>query len=168
MKLLFDKDIQKESNFNRDTLLSLSKKKIKKIPNVNYIGPNINVIYIYSLVDVDIPYPKKKGKVIYIGEANRSDSTGKRFSQHISFDEFNGANSNVNYCLNSYYWNGFKINLKIYDMGNVTDNERKEYEQLLINCHVQKYGTKPIAQGTSSYKISETNSIDSSISDFIF
>lgn len=33
-----------------------------------YIKESKNVVYIYSLVDSDIPYPNKKGKVIYILE----------------------------------------------------------------------------------------------------
>lgn len=69
MNLIFDKNIQKNSQLNRDTLLSLGKQTINGIPNPNYIGSNVNVIYIYSIVDVDIPYPKNTGKTLYIGEA---------------------------------------------------------------------------------------------------
>lgn len=164
MNLIFDKNIQKNSQLNRDTLLSLGKQTINGIPNPNYIGSNVNVIYIYSIVDVDIPYPKNTGKTLYIGEAKRADSTGIRFSQHISYSELQGLNSNVNYTLNIYYWQGHTINLKIYDIGDVTDSERTDYESLLIKCHVKKYGATPIAQGTSGYKVSDINNIDLSIS----
>ncbi len=163
MKLIFDKIIQKDSDTDRNTLLSLSKED-----SPNYIGSNINVVYIYSLVESEIPYPQKSGNTLYIGEANRATSTGLRFPQHISHKKDIGSNSNVNYCLNSYYWNGNKINLKIYDLGPMTNKERKEYESFLIKCHVKKYGATPIAQGSSGYKISETNKIDLSISNNIF
>lgn len=155
MQLLFDKDIQKGSSIDRDILITLSNKR-----NTNYIGANINVIYIYSLVDTKIPYPKMNGNILYIGEACRKDSTGIRFSQHISSKEFEGMNSNVNYSLHSYYWLGYKINLKIYDIGQVDTSERKNFEKQLITSHVKKYGATPLSQGTSSYKISEVNSLN--------
>lgn len=170
MKLLFDKNIQKYSEIDRGLLLSLGKKKIKKVPNPYHIGSNVNVIYIYSLVDSDIPYPKKRGKILYIGEARRADATGIRFSQHISHDEFEGLNSNVNYSLNSYYWNGCKINLRIYDIGNITDSQRRDYESFLIKCHVKKYGSTPIAQGTSgaNYKVTHINELDDTETNYLF
>ncbi|WP_291570849.1 hypothetical protein [Clostridium sp. UBA4548] len=170
MNLLLDKVIELNSCNDRDSLLSLGKKNIKKVANPFYIGPNLNVIYIYSLVDITIPYPKKNGKVLYIGEAKRADATGKRFSQHISNSSSTGSNNNGNYCLNCYYWGGYKLNLKIYDIGNITKSQRKDYESFLIKCHVKKYGSTPIAQGTSGkhYRVSHINELDETEINSIF
>jgi hypothetical protein len=149
-------EIQLNTLFNRDLLLTLKDKTHK-----NYIGNNISIIYIYKLVDFEINYPNKKGKVLYIGEAcKKKDPTGLRFSQHIASKQYGGRGANINYTLHNYYWNGVKMSIDIYKTGNMTDKERKEIEQYLINSHIKIYGTLPIAQGTSGILVDNIDNID--------
>ena len=53
---IYDKVIQKESDYDRDKLSELT----------NMINKNIKVVYIYSLEEEEINYPKKNGNIIYI------------------------------------------------------------------------------------------------------
>lgn len=121
----------------------------------NRIGKGISVVYVYKLVDIEIEYPNKKGKVLYIGEAcSKSNPTGDRFRQHISNSKNSGKDSNVNYTINTYYWKGIKIQLEIFE---VKDSDRLSIESNLIDTHIKVYGAKPIAQGSTGKKISDMN-----------
>lgn len=134
---------------------------LKNKNHPTYIKESKNVVYIYSLVDSDIPYPNKKGKVIYIGEScKHSQPTGLRFSQHIASTEYGARGRNINYTLHKYYWNGIKISLDIYELGNITNDERKAKERDLINAHIKIYGALPIAQGTSGVLVDDIDNID--------
>lgn len=114
-----------------------------------------------SLVDSDIPYPKKKGKIVYIVESCRHKKpTGLRFSQHIASQPNGARGGNINYTLHMYYWNGVKLLLDIYDVGDVTKDERKEIERDLINAHIKIYGAPPIAQGTSGMLVDDMDKVD--------
>ncbi|WP_394897647.1 hypothetical protein [Clostridium butyricum] len=136
---------------------------LKNKNHSSYIKKSINVIYIYRLVDSDIPYPNKKGSVIYIGEScKNAQPTGLRFSQHIASSEFGARGRNINYTLHKYYWNGVKLSLDIYDVGNVTRDERKAIERDLINAHIKIYGAPPIAQGTSGLLVDDIDKVDES------
>lgn len=135
--------------------------KLKDRTSSNYIAPSVNVIYIYSLVDSSIPYPNKEGKVLYIGEScKHKQPTGLRFSQHIASSEYGARGRNINYTLHKYYWNGIKLSLDIYDVGDVTNEERKAIERDLINAHIKLYGAPPIAQGTSGVLVDDIDNVD--------
>lgn len=134
---------------------------LKNKSHSSYINKSINVIYIYSLVDSYIPYPNKKGRVVYIGEScKHSQPTGLRFSQHIASKEVGTRGRNINYTLHKYYWNGVKLSLDIYDVGDVTREERKTIERDLINAHIKIYGAPPIAQGTSGVLVDDIDNVD--------
>lgn len=135
---IYDKVIQKESDYDRDKLSELT----------NMINKNIKVVYIYSLEEEEINYPKKNGNIIYIGEAYReAEPTGKRFTQHISTAYDKGGDNGSNYTISMYYWNGKKLRLKIYKLSNNDNTKDKEKE--LIKCHVKEYGATPIGQGAT-------------------
>lgn len=131
MKVIKDKyhyEIQLNTNSDRRVLLTLKDDKY-----INYIGKGINVIYIYSFVDLSISYPNKEGKILYIGEAfKNANPTGMRFYQHILSKLDEGKNVNVNYSLYKYYWNGFKMAVEIFDIGDVS-KEKKRRNRKRIN-----------------------------------
>lgn len=62
--------------------------------------------------------------------------------------------------MHKYYWNGIKISLDIYELGNITNDERKAKERDLINAHIKIYGALPIAQGTSGVLVDDIDNID--------
>ena len=145
MWLIEDITIQINTTVDRLALLRLQ--------NHSDLGCDVEVIYIYSLVDEQINYPLKSGKVLYIGEAMRHEEpTGKRF-QHIAASQSEGNNYVSNYTLTQYYHLGKKLNLKIYRVS----SDRENVEKQLLSYHLYKYGSKPIANGstgeycTSSY-----------------
>lgn len=151
-------EFQYKTNNDRKILENLKDKT-----NKNYIRPSVNVIYIYSLVDSDIPYPNENGKVLYIGEScKHKQPTGLRFSQHIASNEHGGRGGNINYTLHRYYWNGVKLSLDIYDIGSVTNKQRKKIEKELIDAHIKIYGAPPIAQGTSGVLVDDIDNVDES------
>ncbi|WP_346889169.1 hypothetical protein [Clostridium sp. UBA1056] len=149
-------EFQYKTDNNRNIL-----EKLKDRTDSSYIAPSVNVIYIYSLVDSKIPYPNKEGKVLYIGEScKHKQPTGLRFSQHIASSEYGTRGRNINYTLHKYYWNGIKLSLDIYDVGDVTNDERKAIERDLINAHIKIYGAPPIAQGTSGVLVDNIDNVD--------
>lgn len=158
IKKFFHYEIQLNTDSDRKVLLTLKEKN-----HPNFLGKGVNVIDIYSLVGSYIPYPNKEGKILYIGEACKvANPTGMRFYQHISPKPHEGKNRNVNYTLHRYYWNGFKISVDIFDIGDVSNKIRKDIERELISTHVKIYGALPIAQGTSGLLVSEISNIDES------
>ena len=135
---IYNEVIQKESDYDRSKLKNL----------ISILNKYTKVVYIYSLEDEKINYPKEKGNIIYIGEACREEeSTGKRFTQHISTDCNKGGDTGSNYTISMYYWSGKKLRLKIYELSN--DDNTKDKEKELIKCHVKEYGAKPIGQGVT-------------------
>lgn len=141
--------IQKDTDSNRQSLVDL--KRHEKL------GDGVDLIYIYSLDEGEVAYPKENGSVLYIGEAGRQKKTGTRFNQHISTGETVGGDTGTNYTLSYYYWSGKKLRLKIFLL--VTKNNskaRKDIESQLFQAHLKKYGAHPIAQGASgeSYRVS--------------
>lgn len=137
---MVDITIEKETQNDRQQLLDLNN-------HIN-LGKGVEVVYIYSLVDEDINYPLQSGKVLYIGEAMRKkENTGKRF-QHIALSSTKGNNYISNYTLTQYYHLGKKMNLKIYKV----ISQRKKIEQHLLSTHLNKYGSKPIANGSTGKK----------------
>lgn len=157
-------EIQLGTSNDRDLLLTLKDKNHK-----NYIGEKTSVIYVYSLVDSDIQYPNKSGKVLYIGETcKKANPTGLRFSQHIQSNDKGGRGGTINYTLHRYYWNGAKLSLDIFEVGDVTDLERKKIESDLIHSHIKIYGSLPIAQGTSGILVDDIDNFDEIISELYF
>ena len=136
--LIYNKVIQDKSNYDRSNLKEL----------ISILDEYTKVVYIYSLEEEEINYPKKNGNIIYIGEAYReAEPTGKRFTQHISTAYNKGGDNGSNYTISMYYWNGKKLRLKIYELSNNDNTKDKEKE--LIKCHVKEYGAKPIGQGAT-------------------
>lgn len=149
-------EIQLNTENDRGLLLTLKNKKHK-----NYINKDANLIYLYSLVDSTIPYPNKEGKILYIGEACRHTvSSGYRFSQHIESKRSGGRGRNVNYTLHQYYWNGIKLRVDIFDIGEATDTERLNLESYLIKSHLKIWGALPMAQGSSGILVADMDCID--------
>ena len=136
--LIYDEVIQYKSNYDRSKLSEL----------IDKLNKYTKVVYIYSLEEEKINYPKKDGNIIYIGEAYReAEPTGKRFTQHISTAYNKGGDNGSNYTISMYYWYGKKLRLKIYELSNNDNTKDKEKE--LIKCHVKEYGAKPIGQGAT-------------------
>lgn len=141
--------IQKDTASNRQSLVDLK--------NNEKLGDGVDLIYIYSLDEEKVEYPKGEGSIIYIGEAGRKEKTGARFSQHISTKETVGRDTGTNYTLSSYYWSGRKLKLRIFLLDTKNNSEfRKAIEYQLFQAHLKKYGAHPIAQGASGerYKVS--------------
>ncbi|MCF0216531.1 MAG: hypothetical protein HUK21_08670 [Fibrobacteraceae bacterium] len=131
-------DINLENN-GRDVLV-----KLKKCPKLK---KGVAIVYIYSLVDKDISYPKKSGKIVYIGQACRGrEATGKRFSQHIRSSAQSGGDTGANETLSTYYYNGDKLRLRILIVAN--GDIAKNLEARFFQYHVKEYGALPIADGT--------------------
>ena len=144
--------IRKRTKNNRKILLKL--KEDKRLAN------DTSIIYLYSLVEHNINYPNKDGKVIYIGEACRMNS-GERFCQHISCKKCKGGDTGSNYTISNYYRNNYKIKLKIYILPKCKNSSpRKNIEMQLLRAHVKEFGSLPIAQGASgkNYTISSIHS----------
>jgi hypothetical protein len=153
-----DQEIIFQNNTDSDKQLLNS---LKDKPELNQ---NIKVIYIYSLFDDEINYPKKIGNIIYIGEScKKTEPTGKRFSEHISTTRDKGGDFNSNYTLSYYYWNNKKLKLDIYLLDEKDD--RKEIEMNLLKYHVQKYGSLPIGQGTTGKNYTVSHIKDFKIKD---
>lgn len=136
--LIYNKVIQDKSNYNRSNLNEL----------ISIFDEYTKVVYIYSLEEEEINYPKKNGNIIYIGEAYReAEATGERFTQHISTAYNKGGDNGSNYTISMYYWKGKKLRLRIYQLSDEDDTKGKENE--LIKCHVKEYGAKLIGQGVT-------------------
>lgn len=147
MKLYIDIFIQFGTSIDRQYLLDRSR-------DVG-LGVNVNVVYIYALADESVNYPVKPGHVIYIGEAGRStESTGKRFGQHVSAGPEVGGDTGTIYSLSRYYWKGRRIRLQVFLVENA--QARKQHERMLLNSHVKEFGSLPICQGTTGKNYSAT------------
>jgi len=141
--------VQKDTDSNRQALVDL--KRHEKL------GDSVDLIYIYSLDEEQVAYPKDNGCIVYIGEAGRQKKTGTRFNQHISTEETIGGDTGTNYTLSYYYWSGKKLRLRIYLLDTKNNSKaRKAIEGQLFQAHLKKYGAHPIAQGASgeSYRVS--------------
>jgi len=104
-----DITIIKDTEVDRKSLINLK--------NHEKLGDGVDLIYMYSLENEQINYPKQDGNILYIGEAGRQKKTGTRFTQHISTEATIGGDTGTNYTLSYYYWSGKKIRLKIFILG---------------------------------------------------
>ncbi|WP_394899023.1 hypothetical protein [Clostridium paraputrificum] len=137
MEEVYNEVIQNKSAYDRKNM----KKEIKERCSSG------NYVYIYSLEEIYINYPKKDGNIIYIGKAEQSDKNN-RFEHHIGTKLNEGKDNSSNHTISQYYWLDYKIRLRVYK---VADNKNvKEIETELINAHLKKYGAKPIAYGASA------------------
>lgn len=142
-------EIQKDTESDRTALVDLKWNR--------KLGDNVDIIYVYSLDEEQVTYPKESGNIVYIGEAGRQKKTGTRFNQHISTKANVGGDSGSNYTLSHYYWSGKKLRLKIYLLDTKNNSKARKYiEGQLFQAHLKKYGAHPIAQGASgkSYTVS--------------
>jgi hypothetical protein len=145
-------NIQKDSNVNRNYLLSLRKD--------NRLQADSRIVYIYSLDGEYFSYPREKSEIIYIGEACRSsEATGERFGQHISTDSEHGGDFGSNYTLSYYYYSNKKLRLDIFCLRK--DVNQKDVEKKLLQWFVKTHCSQPIAQGTcgENYTINCLNNV---------
>jgi hypothetical protein len=121
-----------------------NRKQLADLKNDAAIGVNVNVVYVYFLLNSLILYPKNQSNILYIGEAMREkEATGVRFRQHITPSSTEGADTGNNLVLSQYFHAGMKIGLAIFK----TDEARTERERDLIYSHIHIFGAPPIAQG---------------------
>lgn len=121
-----------------------SRNDLSALKHESLLKAGVNIVYIYFLIEKMIPYPKRHGNILYIGEAMRdSEPTGVRFRQHITPSGTEGADTGNNLTLSQYFHAGWEIGLAIYE----TDSSRVEKERDLIYSHIKRYGAPPIAQG---------------------
>lgn len=108
-------------------------------------------VYVYSLCDSEIAYPNEAGRIIYIGEASRTNEpSGVRFAGHISKSLTEGNNYTTNHTVTAYYYGRHKLRLQIYRLDACETNaDRKSMEKRLIAGHVKRFGSQPIGQGTT-------------------
>ncbi|MDH0424160.1 hypothetical protein [Stutzerimonas stutzeri] len=150
-----DITIIKDTEVDRKSLINLK--------NHEKLGDGVDLIYMYSLENEQINYPKQDGNILYIGEAGRQKKTGTRFTQHISTEATIGGDTGTNYTLSYYYWSGKKIRLKIFILDTRNDSKsRKNTESQIIRLHLKKYGSHPIAQGASgeNYTVSSIEKLE--------
>lgn len=144
--------IQKDSDVDRNFLLSLK--------TDNRLQAGSRIVYVYSLVNECFSYPKRRGEIIYIGEACRhSEATGKRFGQHISADSAYGGDTGTNYALTYFYYSNKKMRLDIFCLCNGAN--QKDVEKKLLQWFMKTYGSQPIAQGATgkNYTLNCLNNI---------
>lgn len=143
MRLVKDIVFQIGTELDKNSLKALS-------PHPDLIA-GTHCVYIYSLSDSEVPYPKENGSIVYIGEVSRvSTPSGSRFSGHISKSLYEGNNFTTNHTLTAYYYGGHKLRLQIYRLDNCDSRKyRKQKEKNLIAAHVRRFGAQPIGQGTT-------------------
>lgn len=140
--IIIQKNATKPNYKDRKFLFDLKKNESLK--------SGIEVIYFYLLAEGKINYPKQDGIILYIGEAYRYKSpTGERFA-HIATNLTSANDYTSNYTLTQYYEMGIPIRLIIYKVPDEMD--RKDLEDAFIRKHMDKYGCKPIAQGSTGGK----------------
>lgn len=131
----------------RDT--AKDRKALQALAKHTDMGSRVPLVYIYSLAasSQDIPYPRRGGRVVYIGETQRETGSGKRFGHHVSSSLTEGLSTLINHTLSVYYHSGVALRLQIF---RVTDGRTtKDAERVLLNCHLLHYGAYPMGQGTS-------------------
>lgn len=143
MRLIKDITFQDGSDTDKTALSELSAHA--------ELGTGVHCVYVYSLADSEIKYPKEADSIIYIGEACRKNKpTGKRFAGHISKSCTIGNNYTTNHTITCYYYSKQKLRLQIYRLDACnTDTERKSAEKRLIAGHVRRFGAQPLGQGTT-------------------
>jgi hypothetical protein len=136
--------IQLDTSSHRTHLLELARH--------GSLGKNVSALYVYSLVDSHVTYPDQEGRVVYIGQAMRAtgnETTGRRFSQHISKGPTTGSDTGTNYVLSRYYWLGKALKVKVYVVHGRFSQTARELEMKLINQHMRQFGAPPIGQGAA-------------------
>jgi hypothetical protein len=136
--------IQLQTESHRTHLLELARHR--------RLGKSVSVLYVYSLVDDHLSYPDQNGLVVYIGQALRAtgkETTGRRFSQHISKGPTTGSDTGTNFVLSRYYWLGKALNIKVYVIDERYSHTARELEMHLINQHMRQFGAPPLGQGAA-------------------
>ena len=111
-----------------------SDKKVKSCKNSENIG-----VYKFTITE-DIPYPKKKGRVIYIGKSE-SKSIYKRIEEHLK------KRTNLGLC---NYIELSKVNVSFRIAS--TANQCKIWEHDEILSHQNEYGAYPATNMKSGSK----------------
>lgn len=125
------------------------RKVLLGLVNHSEMGPNAQLVYIYSLAQNEsaIPYPLNPGRTVYIGETKRQTGAGKRFGGHISPSLSQGKRTLINHALSVYYHTGKALTLRVF---RVTDGRATaDAERILLRSHLHNFGAYPIAQGAS-------------------
>jgi hypothetical protein len=136
---VFSSPVQRGTEFDRRFLNTLSRHA--------EMGALAQLVYIYSLGagEPEIPYPKAKGRTIYIGETKRRTGAGLRFRGHISTSLTEGLSTLINHTVSVYYHMGRALHLRVLK---VTDGRTtKEAERVLLRAHLHMFGSSPLGQG---------------------
>ena len=138
---IFSSPLQRDTSFDRRSINTLAKHK--------EMGASAQLVYVYSLGsgEPDIPYPKKPGRTIYIGQTKRKTGAHLRFRGHISTSLTAGKSTLINHALSVYYHLGRALHLRIFK---VTDGRSTaEAESVLLRSHLHLFGSSPLGQGGS-------------------
>jgi len=111
------------------------------------MGKNSPLVYIYSLAasEPSVPYPKRPGRTIYIGETNRDTGSWQRFPAHFSPKPQQGLSTLINHTLSTYYHAGTPLDLRVFKV--VGGKTTKEVERIMLRSHLYAFGAYPLGQG---------------------
>ena len=101
-------------------------------------------IYEISIEDGWIEYPKKKGKVIYIGKATTNTTIGSRLVEHRAR---NKGNPNL-----YSFFRHKTLKIRYVHLGS-TDENLKRKEVLRFQDHFDRHGNVPIANRQGPVKV---------------
>ena len=108
-----------------------------------------NVVYCYSLLKDEFPYPNGKSNVLYIGRT-MGQKKGQEISLSFRFVHCkDGKDCKSNMCLRYYYKNKVPLLLEIYELP--TNTTAQVAEGCLRKAFVNLHSALPIADG-ASYK----------------
>jgi len=139
LEKILDQNIQSGTSFD--------KRYLSELANHEKMGPNVPLVYIFSLgpKENDIYYPKGIGKTVYIGETKRELGSGNRFKSHISSSLSEGLSTQINHTLSVYYHQGRELNLRVFVVTN--GDSTKSVERILLRSHLHTFGANPMGQG---------------------
>ena len=151
-------NISKNGEINANNLTTRIRQDIPDVESGDF-----SLVYIYYLDGTLFPYPNDKSDVLYIG-STIGQKYNKKISAAFRFVHLrNGQDNKQNITLQTYYNNGEKIKLDIYEVDDCRNTEKQwRYEFL------QQYGALPIADGAAYSKDKEsfiTASNDETIDD---
>lgn len=136
---IFETTIQSGTSFDRSALNGLSTHP--------QMGVGAPLVYIYSLApgEPSIPYPRRPGQTIYIGETQRDTGSWRRFPAHFSGSLTGGLSTLINHTLSVYYHTGKALNLRVF---NVMDGRATtDAERVMLRAHLYAFGAYPLGQG---------------------
>jgi hypothetical protein len=136
---IFEETIQRGTSFDRSALRQLAAHP--------QMGANAPLVYIYSLAPdaPSIPYPKRPGRTVYIGETQRETGSWQRFPAHFSASLTDGLSTLINHTLSIYYHAGTALRLKIFRV--IDGRPTPAAERIILTAHLHAFGAYPLGQG---------------------